>query len=111
MNMLIYLLLFIIHGVHSNALWLRNQDPSGLPGVDDLQSGYDAAKMLSAFDQNSKYKIFDLSEQNSIPFKINVLGKERTYTTPLLTQVTAISTRRELSCEKISYDFNYFYAR
>jgi hypothetical protein len=110
--MRIYLLLFfVIHGVQSNAPWLKKQSLNRLPGVADLQSGYDAAKMLSASDQNSKFQIFDLSEESPTAFKISVLGKERAYTTPLLTQVTAISSRREVSCESISYSFDHFYSR
>ncbi|CAF0806884.1 unnamed protein product [Rotaria sordida] len=72
-------------------------------------SGFDAAKMLSAADQQSKFRILDLSEQSDVNFTINVLDQKQTFSTPLLAQVTDISRRREVDCEDISYLFEKFY--
>ena len=82
-----------------------------LPGLDDLTSGFDAAKMLSASDQQSKFRILDLSEQSGGSFTVDVLDEKQTYPTPLLAQVTDISRRREVDCEDISYSFEKFYER
>ena len=82
-----------------------------LPGLDDLMSGFDAAKMLSASDQQSKFRILDLSEESGDDFTIDVLDQKQTYSTPLLAQVTDISLRRERDCEDISYSFEKFYER
>ena len=82
-----------------------------LPGLDELTSGFDAAKMLSASDQQSKFRILDLSEQSGGSFSIGVLDEKQTYSTPLLAQVTDISRRREIDCEDISYSFEKFYER
>jgi hypothetical protein len=82
-----------------------------IPGTGDLESGYDAAKMLSAGEQNSKYRIFDLSELSTTPFRIQVLGKDRTFATPKLVQVTDVSVRKQDTCETIAYTFESFYRR
>lgn len=82
-----------------------------LPGVDELRSGYDAVKMLSASEQRSKFHIFDLSETSTTPFILKVDGKEWSYATPADVQVTYLSTRKENSCESVSYSFEQFYRR
>ena len=82
-----------------------------LPGIDDVASGYDAAKMLSASEQNSKYRIFDLSEESSTPFKLRVLGKEQTFTRPRLANAVPINLRRGSTCETVSYTFESFFRR
>ncbi|CAF4741605.1 unnamed protein product, partial [Rotaria sp. Silwood2] len=65
-----------------------------LPGVSDISSGYDAAKMLSTNEQHSKYRIFDLSEQRATPFKTEIQGKDRTFAIPKDVQVADISLRK-----------------
>lgn len=82
-----------------------------IPGVDNLQSGYDGTKMLSASEQRSRYRIFDLNDLSSTPFVVKALGKERRYATPAIVQVTDVSTRSERSCEAVSYSFEEFYHR
>ncbi|CAF1363919.1 unnamed protein product [Adineta steineri] len=72
-------------------------------------SGFDAAKMLSGSDQQSKFRILDLSEQSEFNFTLDVLDQKQTFSTPLLGQVTDISLRREVDCEDISYSFEKFY--
>ncbi|CAF1533633.1 unnamed protein product [Rotaria sp. Silwood1] len=80
-----------------------------LPGLSDISSGYDAAKMLSANEQNSKYRIFDLSEQRATPFKTEIQGKDRTFAIPKDVQVADISLRKVDSCETIAYTFESFF--
>ncbi|CAF1306922.1 unnamed protein product [Adineta ricciae] len=80
-----------------------------LPGLDELMSGFDAAKMVSGSDQQSKFRILDLSEQSGVNFTLDVDGQKQTFSTPLLAQVTDISLRREVGCEDISYSFEKFY--
>ena len=82
-----------------------------LPGVDDLRSGYDGTKMLSATEQRSRFRIFDLNDKSDTPFILKVNGKEQSYATPALAQVTDVSTRKENNCESISYSFEQFYRR
>ncbi|CAF3649132.1 unnamed protein product [Rotaria sp. Silwood1] len=82
-----------------------------LPGLSDISSGYDAAKMLSANEQNSKYRIFDLSEQRATPFKTEIQGKDRTFAIPKDVQVADISLRKVDSCETIAYTFESFFQR
>jgi hypothetical protein len=82
-----------------------------LPGIDNIEAGYDAAKMLSASEQNSKFRIFDFSEQMTSPFNTKVLGKNRIYSVPKLVQVTDISVRQVNSCERVVYTFQSFFDR
>ena len=82
-----------------------------LPGVDDIAAGYDAAKMLSASEQNSKYRIFDLSELSATTFKTKVLGKVRSFSAPKFVQVADISRRREETCQTVAYTFQSFFRR
>ena len=82
-----------------------------LPGIDDIASGYDAGKMLSASEQNSKFRIFDLTQLRATPYKLKVLGKGRSYSVPKLVQVTDVSVRRENTCETLAYTFDSFYRR
>lgn len=82
-----------------------------LPGIDDIASGYDAAKMISASEQNSKYRIFDLSDISATPFKVKILGKSRVYNKPALVQTVDVSVRRHATCESISSTFESFYRR
>lgn len=106
-----YLLFFIYYEVQPQNSWVSEPSIHRLPGIDDIQSGYNAAKMLSVSDQNSKFQIFDLNEDNSNIFKINIAGKEQTFLTPSLTQVTDIGKQRRISCESVSYDFEHFYEK
>ncbi|CAF2975083.1 unnamed protein product [Rotaria sp. Silwood2] len=80
-----------------------------LPGINDISSGYDAAKMLSANEQNSKYRIFDLSEQNTTPFQTKILGQDRVFTRPKLVQITDISVRKQDTCQTVAYTFESFF--
>ncbi|CAF3178894.1 unnamed protein product [Rotaria sp. Silwood2] len=80
-----------------------------LPGINDISSGYDAAKMLSANEQNSKYRIFDLSEQNATPFQTKILGQDRVFTRPKLVQITDISVRKQDTCQTVAYTFESFF--
>ena len=82
-----------------------------LPGVDDIASGYDASKMLSASEQNSKFRIFDLTDLRATPYKTKVLGKDRSYTLPKFVQVTDVSLRRENTCETLALTFESFSRR
>ncbi|CAF3928241.1 unnamed protein product [Rotaria sordida] len=80
-----------------------------LPGIDDLQSGYDGVKMLSAIEQRSKFRIFNLNEKSNSSFIFKILNQEHNYTIPLLVQVTDINIRKENNCQSISYTFQQFY--
>ncbi|CAF4664357.1 unnamed protein product, partial [Rotaria socialis] len=80
-----------------------------IPGLDDIASGYDAAKMISASEQNSKYRIFDFSEVSATPYKIKIFGKERVFTKPRHVQITDISLRRQSTCETVAYTFETFF--
>jgi hypothetical protein len=102
-----FLILFSSFFIYSST----TQELAFLPGVDDLRSGYDGAKMLSASEQRSRFRIFDLNEKSTTPFVVKVLDKERSYATPALAQVTDVSTRKENNCESIAYSFQQFYKR
>ncbi|CAF1472757.1 unnamed protein product [Adineta steineri] len=80
-----------------------------LPGINDISAGYDAAKMLSANEQNSKYRIFDLSEQSTTSFNIKILGKDQKFAVPKFVQVTDVSIRKEDTCQTIAYTFESFF--
>jgi hypothetical protein len=82
-----------------------------LPGVDELRSGYDALKMLSAAEQRSKFRIFDLSDRSSTPFVVRQIHKQQSYAVPTLVQATDVSTRKENNCQSVSYSFDQFYSR
>ena len=82
-----------------------------LPGTNELGSGYQALKMLSASEQRSKFRIFNLGEQSADLFTVKVNGKDHIYTTPLLAQATNIHLRKEMNCESISYTIEQFYSR
>ncbi len=97
--------------ISSFIIYSNTQELAFIPGVDDLRSGYDGAKMLSATEQRSRFRIFDLNEKSTTPFILKTLDKERSYATPFLTQVTDVSTRKENNCESIAFDFNQFYKR
>ncbi len=98
--------LIFICSIHSTIEQL-----SFVPGVDDVRSGYDGAKMLSATEQRSRFRIFDLDDRSSTPFIVKITDKEYRYATPALTQVTDVSSRKENNCESVSYDFQQFYSR
>ncbi|CAF1315220.1 unnamed protein product [Rotaria sp. Silwood1] len=75
-----------------------------LPGINDISSGYDAAKMLSASEQNSKYRIFDLSEESTTTFRTKVLGQDRIFTRPKLVQITEINVRKQDTYHQAYYN-------
>jgi len=102
----VFFILFASLFIHST-----QQELVFLPGVNDLQSGYDGAKMLSASEQRSRFRIFDLNDKSNTPFILKVNGKEHSYATPTYAQVTDVSTRKENNCESISYSFEEFYRR
>ncbi|CAF5187405.1 unnamed protein product, partial [Rotaria magnacalcarata] len=80
-----------------------------IPGLDDIASGYDAAKMISASEQNSKYRIFDFSDVSTTPYKIKIFGKDREFTRPRHVQIVDISFRRQSTCETVAYTFETFF--
>ena len=82
-----------------------------LPGLDDISSGYDAAKMLSANEQNSKYRIFDLSEASPEPFVLDIMNKSRSFQVPKYVNVVKMNLRKEDLCESVSYTFQTFLYR
>jgi hypothetical protein len=82
-----------------------------LPGVDELRSGYDALKMLSATDQRSRFRIFDLNDRSATPFIVRKTGKQQSFAVPALAQATDVSTRKENNCESVSFSFDQFYHR
>lgn len=82
-----------------------------LPGVNDLESGYNAVKMLSASEQRSQFRIFDLTDQSQKIFTVKTNGKQTKYTVPIFVQPTDISTRKEDNCESVAYTFEEFYRR
>ncbi len=83
-----------------------------LPGVDELRSGYDAAKMLSASEQRSRFRIFDLNDRSTTPFILKQTGRQqRSFATPALTQATDVSTRKENNCQSVSFSYDEFYSR
>lgn len=77
-----------------------------LPGVDYLCSGYDAVKLISGTTAQSKYRLFDLTEEGE---KFTVNGK--TYTTPSISQVTSMSIKSENTCEGVFSKFSEFYSK
>ncbi|CAF4660129.1 unnamed protein product [Rotaria sp. Silwood1] len=85
------------------------QETGFLPGINDLQSGYDGVKMLSAIEQRSRFRIFDLNEKSNTSFILKALNQEYQYAIPLFVQVKDISTRKENKCQSISYTFPEFY--
>lgn len=90
---------------------LAQQQLPLLPGVDDVGTGYDGTKMLSASEQRSRFRIFDLNDRRTSPFILKALGKEYHYALPTMVQVNDVSTRRENNCESVSYSFEQFYSR
>lgn len=95
--------LFFICFAHAIA-----QSLPSLPGVQNLQVGYDTVKML---EQSSRYPIFDLTEQSATPFVVKGFDQKRSYAVPEMVQATDVSIRRENSCESVSYTFEQFYSR
>ncbi|CAF4059651.1 unnamed protein product [Rotaria sp. Silwood2] len=95
--------------ISSFFIYSTTQELEFLPGIDDLRSGYNGVKMLSATEQRSKFRIFDLNEISNTSFIVKVLNKEHNYATPSLVQVTDISIRKENNCQSISYSFQQFY--
>ncbi|CAF3492650.1 unnamed protein product [Rotaria sp. Silwood1] len=65
--------------------------------------------MLSAIEQRSRFRIFDLNEKSNTSFILKALNQEYQYAIPLFVQVKDISTRKENKCQSISYTFPEFY--
>lgn len=103
-QMLAFIYFILFYGVKTSAFDL-------LPGIDDVSAGYDAAKMLSASEQNSKYRIFDLTDLKTEPYVTKTVGTHRNFSTPKLVQVTDVSVRKEDSCQTVAYTFESFFRR
>ena len=99
----LFILIYFTHGFA--------QEFPLLPGVEDVRSGYDGAKMLSATEQNSRYRIFDLGDLRQTPFVLKTLSQSYSYAVPSTVQTSDVSTRKENNCESVSYSFNQFYSR
>ena len=80
-------------------------------GLDEIESGFDMINMVSRTQSESKFRIFDLYGTSSKRFKINVLGRERIFNTPLSVQVSSVNVRRDINCEDLSYDYKHFYSK
>ncbi|CAF2983514.1 unnamed protein product [Rotaria socialis] len=80
-----------------------------LPGLDEIESGFDMMNMVSRAESQSRFRIFDMSNTRN-RFKVSVLGRERVFNTPQSVQVNIVNTRRDINCEDLSYDYKHFYS-
>lgn len=99
---MIFLLFLLISSFH---IYSSIQTLPILPGIDDLRSGYDAAKMQSTSEQQSRFRIFDLDEQSPTAFTVKTNDKQTQYAVPVLVQPTDVSKRKEDNCESIAYTY------
>ncbi|CAF4322463.1 unnamed protein product [Rotaria socialis] len=81
-----------------------------LPGLDEIESGFDMMNMVSRAESQSRFRIFDMSNTRN-RFKVSVLGRERVFNTPQSVQVNIVNTRRDINCEDLSYDYKHFYSK
>lgn len=90
------------------------QSVPNLPGLDHVQSGFDASAMVSPIDlevnvgDKSKFTIFNLTEPGS-KFTLKANGHTKVFETSAMTQVTDLSIRKENYCEAITASFSMFY--
>ena len=103
------ILLLIGNSVNAQALFTINSER--LPGLKELEAGFDAMSMSSVADKQSRFRIFDLSATGPKRYKFSVLGRHRTYKVPPFVQVTNIQQRRDIAGEDISTDYRYFYSK
>lgn len=83
-----------------------------LPGLKEVQSGFDAVKMLSTYEENIASKLFDLGDLSTgNNYIYNVLGSNHIYSTPATVQVTNINSRVENYCHTVAYTFKDFCSR
>lgn len=83
-----------------------------LPGVDELQSGFDVVKMLSIYEQNLSSRLFDLGDASEDKtYDYNILGIDHTYVTPETVQVSDIDLRVEKYCQTMAHTFGEFCSR
>ena len=67
-----------------------------LPGLDEIQSSFDAVKMLNGQEQNKITRLFNLEDlSTSTNYTCNVLNSDHTYSIPSLVQITDINFRVE----------------
>lgn len=77
-----------------------------LPGLDELQSGFDVVKMLSIHEQNLSSKLFDLEDSSKDKtYAYNILGIDHIHITPQTVQVSDIDLRAEKYCHTVAHTF------
>ena len=77
-----------------------------LPGLDELQSGFDVVKMLSIHEQNLPSKLFDLEDSSKDKtYAYNILGIDRSHITPQTVQVSDVDLRVEKYCQTVAHIF------
>lgn len=106
--MIVLLLVFI--NIHAS-IQLILPDTSHLYGEEELQAGYDAAKMLSAMDRRSKFRIFDLSEPNAYRHSFQELDSGSTLMASPQNEMSDKIRIRETTHDTIAYTMEQFYSK
>ena len=87
-----------------------------LPGLDYLESGFDALKMISNNEgvkssNGFKYRLFDFSERNGQEYEFTAMNKTQKFKTPSMVRVTNVNIRNRVDVESISYTYRDFYRK
>lgn len=107
----VYFVFFLlIIGYSINAQPLFSISAERLPGLDELEAGFDAMTMSSVGEKQSTFRIFDLTATGPKKYKFRVLGRERAYSIPPAVQVVDIQKRRDISNEDFSSNYQHFYS-
>ena len=82
-----------------------------LPGLEEIESGFDVMSMTSVSKKETRFRIFDLSDMGPYRYKFRVLGRRRIYRIPTFVQLTNIRTRRETLFNDMSKSYKHFYSK